>query len=124
MGGAIDSWEEAPKGVCAFRSGWPGHNVGGGFLYTIVHWLLAVILTLFLALQARSLLVVLRHRRATVTGRHRRGTDLLWTCIPVVVVLLLAARSWVAVLGLAQPEIAAAVTKAEPGAARRAALQR
>ena len=93
-------------------------------MYTIVHWLLAVILTLFLALQARSLLVVLRHRRATVTGRHRRGTDLLWTCIPVVVVLLLAARSWVAVLGLAQPEIAAAVTKAEPGAARRAALQR
>jgi heme/copper-type cytochrome/quinol oxidase subunit 2 len=93
-------------------------------LHTIVHWLLAVILTLFLAFQARSLLVVLRQRRATVTARPRRGTDLLWTCIPVVVVLLLAARSWVAVLGLAQPEIAAAVTKGEPGAAQRAALQR
>jgi heme/copper-type cytochrome/quinol oxidase subunit 2 len=89
-----------------------------------VHWLLAVILTLFLALQVRSLLVVLRHRRAAVTARHRRATDLLWTCIPVMIVLFLAARSWVAVVGLAQPEIAAAVTKTEPGAAQRSALQR
>jgi heme/copper-type cytochrome/quinol oxidase subunit 2 len=89
-----------------------------------VHWLLAIILTLFLALQVRCLLVVLRHRRAAVTARHRRATDLLWTCIPVVIVLFLAARSWVAVVGLAQPEIAAAVTKAEPGAAQRSALQR
>jgi heme/copper-type cytochrome/quinol oxidase subunit 2 len=93
-------------------------------LFTIVHWLLAVTLTLFLALQVRSLLVVLRHRRATVSARRRRGTDLLWTCIPVVIVLVLAARSWVAVLGLAQPEIAAAVTTAEPGAAAQAALER
>ena len=85
----------------------------------MLHLLLAVILTLFLALQARSLLVVLRHRRATVAARHRRRTDLLWTCIPVVIVLFLAARSWVAVFGLAQPEIAAAVTKAEPDATAR-----
>jgi heme/copper-type cytochrome/quinol oxidase subunit 2 len=92
-------------------------------LFTIVHWLLAVTLTLFLALQVRSLLVVLRHRRAAVSARRRRGTDLLWTCIPVVIVLVLAARSWVAVLGLAQPEIAAAVTKAEPGAAPQVALE-
>jgi heme/copper-type cytochrome/quinol oxidase subunit 2 len=87
-------------------------------LQIIVHWLLAVVLTSFLALQVKSLVVVLRHRR--VTARHRRPTDLLWTGIPVVIVLLLAARSWVAVLGLAQPEIAAAVTKAEPGAAQKA----
>jgi heme/copper-type cytochrome/quinol oxidase subunit 2 len=87
-----------------------------------VHWLLAITLTLFLALQVRSLLVVLRHRRAASTAR--RATDLLWTCIPVVIVLLLAARSWVAVVGLAQPEIAAAVTKQEPGATQRSALQR
>jgi len=86
--------------------------------------LLAVILTLFLALQLRSLVVVLRHRRATITDRPRRATDLLWACIPVVIVLCLAARSWVAVVGLAQPEIAAAVTKAEPGAAQRSAIQR
>ena len=87
---------------------------------TMLHLLLAVILTLFLVLQARSLLVVLRYRRATVAARHRRRTDLLWTCIPVVIVLFLAARSWVAVFGLAQPEIAAAVTKAEPDATARA----
>ena len=87
---------------------------------TMLHLLLAVILTLFLALQARSLLVVLRYRRATVAARHRRRTDLLWTCIPVVIVLFLAARSWVAVFGLAQPEIAAAVTKAEPDSTARA----
>ena len=79
-----------------------------------MHLLLAVILTLFLALQASSLLVVLRQRRATAGGRGRRRTDLLWTSIPVVIVLFLATRSWVAVSGLAQPEIAAAVTPAEP----------
>jgi len=93
-------------------------------VFTIAHWLLAVVLTLFLAFQVRSVMVVLRHRRATVTAHHRRSTDLFWTCIPVVIVLLLAARSWVAVFGLAQPEIAAAVTKGEPGASQRAALQR
>ena len=87
-----------------------------------MHWLLAITLTLFLALQARSLLVVLRHRRATTSSR--RATDFLWTCIPVVIVLFLAARSWIAVVGLAQPEIAAAITKQEPGAAQRPALQR
>ena len=87
-----------------------------------MHWLLAITLTLFLALQARSLLVVLRHRRRATTPR--RATDLLWTCIPVVIVLCLAARSWVAVVGLAQPEIAAAVTEQEPGATQRSALQR
>jgi len=93
-------------------------------LQTIVHWLLAIILTLFLALQARLLLVVFRHRPATGPGRRWRSTDLLWSSIPIVVVLLLAARSWVAVLGLAQPEVASAITKAEPSAARRAALER
>jgi heme/copper-type cytochrome/quinol oxidase subunit 2 len=90
---------------------------------TIVHLLLAVTLTLFLALQARSLVVVLRHRRAAATPRRRR-TDLLWTCIPVGIVLALAARSWVAVFGLAQPEPAAAVTQAEPDATPRAAAPR
>jgi len=87
-----------------------------------VHWLLAIILTLFLALQARSLLVVLRHRRAASTAR--RATDLLWTCIPIVIVLFLAARSWVAVIGLPQPEFAAAVTKQEASATQRSPFQR
>jgi len=91
---------------------------------TIVHLLLAVTLTLFLALQARCLVVVLRYRRAAAPPRRRRRTDLLWTCIPVGVVLALAARSWVAVFGLAQPEPAAAVTQAEPDATPRAAAPR
>ena len=90
----------------------------------IVHLLLAVTLTLFLALQARSLVVVLRYRRAAAPPRRRRRTDLLWTCIPVGVVLALAARSWVAVFGLAQPEPAAAVTQAEPDTTPRAAAPR
>ena len=85
---------------------------------TFVHLLLAVTLTLFLALQARSLLVVLRarrlSRRAPIATRTPRHTDLLWTTIPVVVVLVLAARSWVTVFGLAQPEVASAVTQAQP----------
>ena len=88
---------------------------------TIVHLLLAVTLTLFLALQARSLVVVLRYRRAAAAPRRRRRTDLVWTCIPVLVVLVLAARSWVAVFGLTQPEPAAAVTDATPDTTPRAA---
>jgi len=96
-------------------------NVDEGVLSTIVHLLLAVTLTLFLGFQARSLVVVLRYRRSASVTRHRPRTDLLWTCIPVVVVLVLAARSWVTVFGLAQPEPAAAVTRAEPGAVSRAA---
>ncbi len=89
---------------------------------TIVHLLLAVILTLFLAFQARSLVVVLRHRRARVGGRAPRASDLLWTSIPVVLVLFLATRSWVAVFGLEQPPAASAVTRVEPAAATRAIL--
>ena len=85
---------------------------------TIVHLSLAVVLTLFLALQARSLAVVLRHRRARVSPRSPRPTDLLWTCIPVALVLFLAARSWVAVFGLEQPTVASAVTATDHGASR------
>jgi len=91
---------------------------------TISHLLLAIVLTLFLALQARSLLVVLRHRRARVAPRRPRRTDLVWTCIPVAIVLFLAARSWVAVFGLAQPEIAAAVTQPESDSTSRTPLPR
>ena len=45
---------------------------------TIVHLLLALILTVFLAAQASALAFVLRSRR-TVAGRGRRRTDMLWT---------------------------------------------
>jgi heme/copper-type cytochrome/quinol oxidase subunit 2 len=85
---------------------------------TITHLLLAVVLTLFLAAQARSFVYVMRSRRAAEAGGRRRRTDLLWTSIPVIIVLALAARSWVAVFDLGRPATASAVVAPapEPGA--------
>ena len=80
----------------------------------ITHLLLAVALTLFLAAQARSFVYVMRCRRAHETGRRRRRTDVLWTSIPVIIVLALAARSWVAVFDLGRPAAAAAVVAPAP----------
>jgi heme/copper-type cytochrome/quinol oxidase subunit 2 len=79
----------------------------------IVHLLLAVVLTLFLAFQAASLVFVVRYRRARVAARPPGRADLLWTTIPIMVVLFLAARSWVAVFDLERPALASAVTQAE-----------
>lgn len=79
----------------------------------IVHLLLAVVLTLFLAFQAASLVFVVRYRRARVAARPPGRTDLLWTTIPIMIVLFLAARSWVAVFDLERPAVASAVTQAE-----------
>ena len=81
----------------------------------ITHLLLAVALTLFLAAQARSFVYVMRCRRAHETGRRRRRSDVLWTSIPVIIVLVLAARSWVAVFDLERPAAASAVTTPAPG---------
>jgi len=78
-----------------------------------VHVFLAVVLTLFLAFQAASLVFVVRYRRARVAARPPGRTDLLWTSIPIIVVLFLAARSWVAVFDLERPAVASAVTQAE-----------
>ena len=78
-----------------------------------MHLLLAVILTLFLAVQARSLVVVSRYRRARVAARPPRRSDWLWTSIPVLIVLFLAARSWVAVFDLERPASASAVMRAD-----------
>ena len=85
---------------------------------TITHLLLAVVLTLFLAAQARSFIYVMHYRRAHTPGRRRRRSDVLWTSIPVIIVLVLAARSWVAVFDLQRPAVASAVTAPapEPGA--------
>jgi heme/copper-type cytochrome/quinol oxidase subunit 2 len=82
-----------------------------------VHLLLALVLTLFLALQVKSLGFVLRGYRARGTPRRPRSTEVLWTTIPVIVVLLLAARSWVAVFDVPRPAVASAVTEARPGVA-------
>lgn len=85
----------------------------------IVHLLLAVVLTLFLAFQAASLVFVVRYRRARIAARPPGRTDLLWTAIPIVIVLFLAARSWVAVFDLERPAVASAVTRAEIAAGTR-----
>ena len=81
---------------------------------TITHLLLAVVLTLFLAAQARSFVYVMRCRRAREPGRRRRRTDVLWTSIPVIIVLALAARSWVAVFDLGRPAAASAIVAPAP----------
>lgn len=91
---------------------------------TIVHLLLAVVLTLFLAFQAASLVFVLRYRRARLAARPPGRADLLWTTIPVIVVLFLAARSWVAVFDVERPAVASTVTQAELGPALRGAAPR
>lgn len=83
---------------------------------TIVHLLLALVLTVFLAVQARSVAFVLRSRRAITAPSARRRTDLLWTCIPVLLVLFLAARSWLAVVDVQRPAVAATGAPAPPAA--------
>lgn len=84
----------------------------------IVYLLLAVVLTVFLAAQASSLAFVLRSRRAVSPRGARRRTDLLWTCIPVLLVLFLAARSWVAVVDVHRPAVAATGTSTPSPAAQ------
>ncbi|HSE04592.1 MAG TPA: hypothetical protein VLK35_10620 [Methylomirabilota bacterium] len=87
---------------------------------TIVHLLLALVLTVFLAAQASALALVLRSRRVASARGARRATDLLWTCIPVLLVLFLAARSWVAVVDVHRPAVAATGTPS-PSTATQAA---
>ena len=86
---------------------------------TIVHLLLALVLTVFLAAQARSLAFVLRSRRTTPVPAARRGSELLWTAIPVLLVLFLAARSWMAVVDLNRPAVAVTAVPAAAAAAPR-----
>jgi heme/copper-type cytochrome/quinol oxidase subunit 2 len=82
---------------------------------TITHLVLAVVLTLFLAAQVRSFVYVMRSRREQEPGRRQRRTDLFWTAIPVIIVVALAARSWVAVFDLERPATASAVVAPAPG---------
>ncbi len=86
---------------------------------TIVHLLLALVLTVFLVAQAKSLAFVLRSRRAVSSRSARRRTDLLWTCIPVLLVLFLAARSWVVVVDVHRPAVAATGSPTQSAAAPR-----
>ena len=88
----------------------------------IAHLLLAVVLTLFLALQMSSLAFILRSRRARGAAGPRRTTDLVWTTIPVAVVLVLAARSWVAVFDVERPAVASASSELRQERPSRAGL--
>ena len=56
---------------------------------------------------------MVRYRRARIAARPPGRTDLLWTTIPIMIVLFLAARSWVAVFDLERPAVASAITQAE-----------
>ncbi len=79
----------------------------------IVHLLLAITLTLFLAFQVRSFCSVVRVRRARIAPRAPGRADLLWTCIPMMIVLFLAARSWFAVFDIERPAVASAVVNTQ-----------
>lgn len=70
------------------------------------HVLLALILTLLLVYQARTCASVLRSRRMLAPQRQPRVTELVWVVIPVVVVLFLAARSWIVAFDLGLPAMA------------------
>lgn len=84
---------------------------------TTFHLLLALALTMFLAFQAGGVMFVLRSRQAIArSGRPGRRTEVLWTVIPVIVVLFLAARSWVAVFDLGRPAVASSVVSTAPAA--------
>jgi heme/copper-type cytochrome/quinol oxidase subunit 2 len=76
----------------------------------LLHVLLALTLTLFLIYQAHALAVILRARR--VQGRAGRPADLVWTVIPVLVVLFLAARSWLVLLDANGPAVASLAASA------------
>jgi hypothetical protein len=66
-------------------------------LFVARHLLLALCLTAFLACQVAAFIGVLR-ARPEGTRRPRRPSDLVWSTLPILVVLLLAARSWLAAL--------------------------
>jgi heme/copper-type cytochrome/quinol oxidase subunit 2 len=82
------------------------HHGREGTVSTAVHVALALVLTLVLAGQARAFAAVLRSRRAVASRRPPRRTELVWIVIPVVVVLFLAARSWIIALDLGSPAMA------------------
>lgn len=73
---------------------------------SILHLLLAIALTSFLVLQAGALAAVLRSRRELRAGRRARSTEVLWSAIPVLVVLFLATRSWIAAFEVDRPAVA------------------
>jgi heme/copper-type cytochrome/quinol oxidase subunit 2 len=88
---------------------------------TLLHWLVALALTLFLVYQVPTLAFILKAHRAhaAAKGRNRRSAALLWIAIPVLVVVVLAARSWVAVLDVDRPAVASSATALTSGSSGR-----
>ena len=84
----------------------PGSGGGGTEVSEAAHVLLALILTMVLVCQARALASVLHSRRLLAKQRKPRVTELVWVAIPVAVVLVLAARSWLIALDLGLPAMA------------------
>jgi len=70
------------------------------------HVALALILTFMLGCQAWVFAGVLCSRRVLAAQRQPRMTELVWVAIPVVVVLFLAARSWIVAFDLGLPAMA------------------
>ena len=75
-------------------------------LRVLSHLALALVLTAMLACQVRQLSAVLRSRRRLAAGRPARITGAVSVAIPLAVVLLLAARSWMIALDVASPAVA------------------
>jgi heme/copper-type cytochrome/quinol oxidase subunit 2 len=71
------------------------------------HAVLALILTGVLASQVRAFVALLRSRRGISARGASRKSDVVWMAIPVAVVLVLAARSWIAAFDLSSPAPAA-----------------
>lgn len=82
-----------------------------------VHVVLALILTLMLICQAWVLAAVLGSYRVLATQRQARFTELVWIALPVAVMLVLAARSWIVALdmgALAMAGVAPVEVSAQP----------
>jgi hypothetical protein len=72
----------------------------------LAHLALALILTLMLGGQAWALAGVLCSRRVLAAQRQTRIAELVWVILPVAVVFLLAARSWLVAFDLGPPAVA------------------
>ena len=86
----------------------------------LAHLALALILTLMLGGQVWAVADVLCSRRALGARRQTRITELAWVVLPVAVVLLLAARSWIVAFDLGPPAVASVApveVSAQPSAA-------
>jgi hypothetical protein len=78
--------------------------------------LLALALTFFLAYQARSLTLILKSHRAhaAAQGRPRGVAAVVWMGLPILVVIALVVRSWIAVVDADRPAVASSAAQVTP----------